>query len=484
MNVAEDAPADFLTRLEAALALRGSWLESARIPTLKEMLGTYRSLFESMAGTLIKKAMLREDPYTSDVRTSEITTPPDSALSDSGDDAEVSRRIFAYRRQLNFLVDGLKYNLAAMDIPALKGVIALLSYLDWDSFGEGSHSPTTRAFARLVTHVLVSKDGLSSRVLHDSHAQIVKLARDIRDRVSELEAWHRESWKAELRARVLARVSSQPPRTGEERTAKTLAIRKAFEQIIPEGTWYPPLVQEILAEDQPPGSAQRLEKLITSLAIPPQVPTTAEDASNRKVALVNAIRSLCAVSGEIRYCQGVLEENEHAIESRQLSFVQKVKRWFQKTMGRLDDRFYDIEHESKKETIDFLKFVAEMKELIGVLAEIPQAGSAAAARIEAMDEEQLCDMLDWQVRQIRQLHKRMEGLNELFQVKAAHDRKAVSTPRSIKLALLGIENLVVRADEVRRGSIARLERVRPVAATGSQGGPGGQGGAGSQGGPD
>jgi hypothetical protein len=457
MNVEEEVPADFLVRLEAALALRGSWLESARIPPMKEMLGTYRSLFESMAGTLIKKGILREDPYTSNVKTSVIAAPPDTALSDSGDVAEVSRRIFAYRRQLNFLVDGLQYNLAAMGIPALKGISALVSYLDWDSFGEGSHSPTTRAFARLVTQVLVSKDGLSSRVLHDSQAQIVKLARDIRDRVAELEEWHRESWKAELRVRVLPRTQHLPPRTGEERTAKAQAIKKAFEQVLPDGTWHPQLVQEVLAEDQPPGSAQRLEKLLVSLAIPPQVPTTQEDASSRRDALISAISGLCSAAGEIRYCEGALEENENAIESFSLGFFQRLRRWFQKSLGRLDDRFYDIEGESKTETIDFLKFVSEMTELASVLAEIPLEGSPAAARIEAMDEEELCDFLDWQVRQLRQLHRRMDGLNELFMVRAAHSR-GLTAPRSIKLALMTIENLVARGDSVRRESIARLER--------------------------
>jgi hypothetical protein len=79
-----------------------------------------------------------------------------------------------------------------------------------------------------------------------------------------------------------------------------------------------------------------------------------------------------------------------------------------------------------------------------------------------MDEEQLCDFLDWQLRQLRRLHPRMEGLNELFQLKAANDGS--SPPRSIKLALLAIENLVARANTVRRDSIARLERAHTAQA--------------------
>ena len=78
--------------------------------------------------------------------------------------------------------------------------------MDWEGFGELSHSPTTRTLARMMTKVQLGLDGLSSRVLHESQTQIEKLSRDILERTGELEAWHRESWKAEVRAKALPRV--------------------------------------------------------------------------------------------------------------------------------------------------------------------------------------------------------------------------------------------------------------------------------------
>jgi len=455
-----DSP-DFFPRLEEAIALRATWLETTRIPMLKDLLGTYRSLFENIAGTLIKKGLLREDPYDYEGKLSEIVVPPDSALLETDNTVEVSRRIVAYRRQFDFLVDGSAFTLAAMDLPALKRISSLLSYLDWEGFGEASHSPTTRALARLMTKVRLSMDALSSRVLHESQTQIEKLSRDIRDRVAELEAWHREAWKAEVRANVLPRVLGSRTRTGEERTAKALAMRKAFEQVLPEGTWHPHLVQEILGEDQSPGSAERMEKLLTSLAVPQPATSKPEDVSRRRAELLNAVRNVGTAAEEIGECEMVLVENEHGVENRQLGFLQRVRRWFQKSLGRLDDRFYDIEYrqspisEVKTETIDFLRLVSEMHELRAVFAEITEASSPGNRRIEAMDEEQLCDFLDWQLHQLRPLHRRMEGLNGLFQVKAVHERGG--TARSIKLELLAIENIMIRADAVRRESIARLE---------------------------
>jgi hypothetical protein len=458
----ENGSPDFLSRLEEAVELRSTWLEAIRIPQLKDMLGTYRSLFENIAGTLVKKGLLREDPYDYEGKVTAVAAPPDSALADSDNTTELSRRIVAYRRQLDFLLDSSQFTLASMDLAALKRISSLLSYIDWESFGETSHSPTTRALARVVSKVRVSMDALSSRVLHESQTQIEKLSRDIRERTAEVEAWQRESWKTELRAKVLPLVSPHRDKTGEERAAKTLAIRKAFEQALPEGTWHPQLVQEIIGEDHSTGAGEQKEKLFASLAIPQPVTSKPENVPQRRNEILEAVQSVCNAAEDIGYCEAILVENEHALENSRLSFVQRVRRWFQKSLGRLDDRFYDIEYraspsaDAKTESIDFLRFVSEMKELRAVLAEIVETGSPGNLRIEKMDEEQLCDFLDWQLRQLRQLHRRMEGLNTMFQVKAVHDRGG--SARSIRLELLAIENCMNRADVVRRQSIAVLEK--------------------------
>jgi len=130
-------------------------------------------------------------------------------------------------------------------------------------------------------------------------------------------------------------------------------------------------------------------------------------------------------------------------------------------MGRLDNPVYDIEYrpsptaELKNESIDFLRFVSEMRELKAILVEITETASPGHRRIEAMDEEQLCEFFGWLLRQLRQLHLRMEGLNALFQVKAVSDHGA--TVQSIKLELLAIENGIIRADAARRENMACRE---------------------------
>ena len=104
-------------------------------------MGTHRSLFESLAKTLVRKLLLREDPCAYDGKTSAIVEPSDSALSETCDEAEVNRRIAASRRQLAFLLDGLPSNLASMDCTALKRISSLLSAVVWAGFWKKTTVP-------------------------------------------------------------------------------------------------------------------------------------------------------------------------------------------------------------------------------------------------------------------------------------------------------------------------------------------------------
>ena len=450
--MAEEAP-DFLPLLQKALKVRAEWLETMSVPPLKEALHTYRARFQSIIGTLRKKGMLREDRYDYGGKTQGINPPADGPFAEVGSADEMSARITAYGRQLDFLVDALPLSLAVLDLSALKKISSLLSYIDWRSFSETSHSPTTRALARLVAQVRPSLDALSAQMLRESETQMPKLMGDIRARVAEVEAWARESWKATVRSQVLPALAARGARVKADEAEDVQAIRKAFDHALPTTGWHPPLVLEILAEDLSGAAAERREKLLASLAIPQPGAAPADAGPDNRHALLDAILSLCKVRSDIAFAETVLAENEQELEKRTLSIFQRVRRWLQKRLGRLDDRFYEVEireapkAEPTPETIDFLRFVAELRELQGMLSELLDEASPERRRIEAMTEEELREFLDWQVRQLRHTHRRMEALNELFQLKAVHLRGA--TARSIKLELLGLENGLVRAEKAR-----------------------------------
>lgn len=456
-----DGIGDFLPRLETALAARGRWLESTRIVPLRDALRTYRSLFETIVGTVVKKGLLREDPYDYDSNARGSLTPSDASIPEGSEADELSVRLSIYRRQLELVVLGFPSTLASSDLEGLRRISALLSYLDWEGYGESSRSHTTRALARLTSKVRISTDALSARVISESHSQVEKLIPQIRNQVIELEGWYREAWKADVRLKVLSQIPPGSLGIKGDPEEELLVFRRAFDQHLAEGIWHPELVREIMAEESTQDAPARREKLLKSLLVP--TATVAKDAVpvDRRPELLDAIRGLCKVHEEINIAEAALLSNEHALETHSLTFFQRLRRWFRKSLGSIQHRYYEIEvkktpvSEPKTESMDFLKFAAELRDVAGMLAEVVDESNPEARRIQEKTQEQLCDFLDWQLHHVRRVYRRMEGLNALFQVRAVQERR--SPARSIKLELLAIENATVRADKVRRDISPRRE---------------------------
>ncbi len=71
---------EFHAQLEEALVQRKEYLEASTLPKTKELFKTYHAAFEAIFMLLLKKAMIRDDPYKHEYRISEITLPPSSTI--------------------------------------------------------------------------------------------------------------------------------------------------------------------------------------------------------------------------------------------------------------------------------------------------------------------------------------------------------------------------------------------------------------------
>ena len=175
-----EGSADYLEQLEAALEKRSKWLAETQIPRLKDALVSYQALFEGAMAMLIRKGLLREDPYNYEQAFTEIVIPKDDPLPDFENTDEVSYRLAAFRRQLKFLTTEAGFDLHSLTLVRLKKISALVTFINWLEFGEGSTSPTTRAFARVFMKVRMGTDSMASHVLKDCDIQAVKTIHQIR----------------------------------------------------------------------------------------------------------------------------------------------------------------------------------------------------------------------------------------------------------------------------------------------------------------
>ncbi len=474
--------AEFSRTLEEAIEKRARGLEAGQVPRLKEALQSYKSFLDSAVSILVRKGMLRNDPYNYEEEVTKIIVPTDVPLPEIDNVEEISYRLAAYRRQLEYLLASHEFSLAALRLAQLKKISALLSYLDWFDMGEGSKSPTTRGFAKAFMKVRLGPDSLAVHILKDSQTQIETYLRQARSLIGELISYQRECWKAEVRAKVLfppiAGLAAGPAAAARNRREEILGeIKKRFGSVMTGNPWYPALIDEILAEELGEDAEERKKKLLAALAIPEAPPREEKEAQQRDVRplLLEALRILGRPHEELAAAAETLADNALTLETQELGLGGRIRRWFRPRGKRGDvGRVYAVQYQGredaslKTETIDFPRFIAEARKKAGLLASLSGGTSAAYRRLEAESGEKLMAYLDSQLNDLLLIHRRMGGLNALFQARAAKVR--ATTVKGVKLQLLTVRNAIARAHQRRNeGAGLREERGRPKRPEGGGG---------------
>lgn len=470
---------EFLPRLVEAVAKRGAWIEAQEIPRLCSSLRSLHSLFESIVAMLIRKGLLREDPYNYEQAVSELAVPRDDPLPEIENTEELSYRLAAYRRQLEFLATGCRLTLDTLDLAQLEKISGLVSYVNWADFGEGSKGPMTRAFARILMKVRMGADTMAAGIVKDLQTQIEKAAATVRALVAEIAACHRESWKAEVRGAVFPRVGSAAPAVRARREQTLRSVRKAFLEAMPGRPYFPELIEEILAEDSAEDGGARREKVLGALTVAEQPAQGPAQAPRNKPILLEAARILSRASSELTAALETLVENERALEDRHLGFAEKIRRWLLRRIGQKEQvQQYEVEYyetgapsalqapSPKLERVAFPTFVAETRKAAALLASL--ATPSGFARVEAAAEKPLLLFIDRRISSLLLIHRRMAGLNAVFQSRAVGGRKAEI--KGIRLELVAVKNSIVKANQRRHEYAARKEEQEQLGRLGLGGG--------------
>ncbi len=465
-----EGSAEFLQQLTEALEKRGRWLQGAQIPGLKAALQSYQSLFESIMGMLIRKGLLREDPYNYEQSIKDITVPSDEPLPEFENTDETSYRLAEFRRQLKFVVTEADFSLSSLSLARLKKISALYSYVNWSELGDNSTSPITRSFGRAFMKILLGADAMAAQILKDQETQIVKVFHDVRSLVADLVGFHRESWKAEVRRTILPRLMLAPGQGKKEETFR--AIRKAFQKEGGGRPWYPALAQEIIAEELESDAAHRKEKLLASLAIP--APDAGEDKkeADARPLLMEAVRILSRPHEELVTAVESLSESERLLKGREGGIGQTIKRLFRRSeREKADSHTYEIQYAepaqgtTRTEKVDFPSFAEEARKKATLLASIAAGTGPAYKRLEGTKETILADFVDKQINELLLIHRRLASFNTFFQAKASQSGK--QGVRGIKLELLTLRNSLVKANQRRHEYGERTEGAKKRQANGS-----------------
>jgi hypothetical protein len=280
--------------------------------------------------------------------------------------------------------------------------------------------------------------------------QIVKTTHQIRGLAADLITFHRESWKADLRRKVLLNVPLASAEVHDRKEEALRAIRKGFAQAMAGKPWYHALTEEVLEEELAEDGTAKRERVLTSLAIAEQTQTA--EAVDGRTILLEATRLLCRPHEELATALAILEENE-----RLLLEGRSTGGWLKRLLGRgggtqRESHTYKVEYTepgaptSKTEVLDFTKVRDEVRKKSSLFAALSSGTGPAYRKLTGTAEPQLASFLDRQLNELLLIHRRLTSLNTLFQARVTQEKK---TARGIKIELLTLKNAIVKANQRR-----------------------------------
>jgi hypothetical protein len=437
---------DYQKALAGALAGRALWLEREVIPQLQDVLRAFQTAASSLYTVLLKKRIINADPYKNEAKISALKAL-DAGPFDEGEQLDViSMRLSKYDTQLDFLVNFYQLGLEFLRLDQIKLIIALIKYIDWTKLSVDSIGPNTRAFASLIVSARnAGMDAISMKMLNDSLAALKNGTANSMVLLKEISDYQREAYKLEIREKISGEMDAAQASVAE--------IKKKFAQVMPRRLFYADIIEEILKEDYSMGGHVLRENILKKMTVATEKPKAPKEPVSFRPILLEGLFAIAGAGSIFEEVLIKLMENGDVLENQRGNFWEKVKRLMQQALNREPPPvFYTLEYQDAtrgtpvKEKINFSTFRSNMEKKAKILAAVGPRGQAQA-KVEAMDEGQLAELLDRNIKDVQSIHKTLTALDDFF--KAQTDPEDRGKIKGIKPDLSTIKNAFIKANQKR-----------------------------------
>jgi hypothetical protein len=428
--------ASFIARLGDALTVGADHLTHERIPQLLEALRSFHAGLTTVYTLFTAKGYITEDPYKNDIKMGELKLPENGPITENNRRDQVGQRLSHLDNQFDFICHFFSLSLENLDQETIKKLVSLVRFVEWNRLSPDSKSVTTVAVAEFVTIARKSiTDSASAVKLTEAFLALEKGTDAILRLLKEVSDFNRESYKYDVRTKVLA---NMPPEQ-----LQFAAIKSAFDRAMRGVPFYKELVDEIIQEDTAPNSEALREDLLNRLAVKNEKPKAAKKHVDSKPNLIIGLNVLGSAGATLTEIINKLVENDVLMHNRKKGLFKKLVDVFAQFTNKETDATYEFEifdpakGTAIKTNLNFNAFKDEIDKKARILSAMTARGSAAA-KLDSMDEKQLVSLLRKNIRDIGHLYKTLSGLDEFF--KTAVDKESRPKVKGIKPELAALKS--------------------------------------------
>ncbi len=445
-----------------AILERQQVYDSYHLPKMREDYSICQSSAKTIHTILVKKGIIHDDPYKYDSKTSDIQIPPDEPFSESEKAIVIGRRLAQYEAMLDFLNNYWQFTCDFLNTDGVSKLIAFNKTFTWESFSNTSTRPNTKGLADLVNNVRNGGDPLSVGIINDSITQLSKSSQQILKTLKGLTEFHRERYKTAVRKLVLPGTVIDTGSLSHGYGEAIKEIKRSFALNMKDQPFYIELIEEILKEDYSPDHDVIQQELLARLSSNKQGAAKSAAPENFKTVLLDGIRTIGSASPQLDEIAFKLAENYHVLTNVEKSFMQKLMEALRKAfnMKEPDEELSihtidPVTQTGKKENINFNAFIEEMKRKSRILTGFTVRTAPSYQKIEAMDEQQILDLLTRNIAELNGTIKICAGLDDYFKQSAgAEIRERI---RGVKVEISAIRNNLVKANQCRAEYASQVE---------------------------
>jgi hypothetical protein len=444
--------------LKEALSERYTWLSSSELPKLRDSFRQFYGAYSIVYNILVNKGTIKADPYKNDSKVTDLVMPETGMFTETNKHDQFSIRLANYDNQLDYVVNFYTLSLETLTQDKIKILLAVIKFIDWPRILPDSPSYNTQAMADIVIaeRQHVSSDPLSAKNFGDNLKKLEVTTKELIALLKEFSEYNREDYKLAVREQILANMHRS------EMTV--LNIKKMFSSVFKGQPFYPELIEEILKEDYSPDAPALQQKVLKSLAVEDS------DQGKEKVKLpesfkpyliegLNAVGSAGITLGEVLT---KVEFNHQLYQNKKKSLGEKIRDIFAAILNK-DPEPVVYSGESvdpnknegtSKENIPYNQFREELDKKSKILRALAAQGSAAT-KLDAMQETQLVDLLERNIREMQIYHRQLSFLDDFF--KSRVDEADRDRVKGIKPELSTIKNAISKATSKKHDYMASQE---------------------------
>ena len=411
-------PIEFSQKVLEAIDARAQWYEENVMPKILDNYRLMHTCVRNFYDLMIKKSLIKEDPYRLDQKISGIKSPENSQYAETDRAHIIGVRFAEYETMLDWICTYYKFSVDNLSITELKKLLDFNNAFSWKNLSANSDSPNTRGLAEMINEMRRNADALTNSAISDTVSKCQKATAELDVALKDLAEFQKEFYKGKIRRTVFMH-----PKFDEDKAFKSAGeemnqIKKTFPVVFAKTLpFYTQLVEELIKEDQDANKEKLQDALLKKLAIPNTEKKKKNKEIDPKELLMSTAQSLCAFSTPLQTICAKLSENNQLLQTYANSGFAKFLQAFGISEKPVTYEITILEKATgtqRKERIEFNPFCADLQKRMNFYNAFALRTSPGYKRLLAADEKKVLEFLSKQISDMKNIAQILKGFDTYF----------------------------------------------------------------------